>query len=69
MMKLFISAVLLVILFSLGSALYYMLGRRGDFEKMAKALTWRVGLSMGLFILLIVLYYLGYVTPHPLFMA
>lgn len=65
-MKWFVAAVMLLILLSLGSALYHMLGRRGDFEKMTKALTWRIGLSMALFVVLIAMYYLGYIHPHPL---
>jgi hypothetical protein len=31
---------------------------------MVKALTWRIGLSVGLFVLLIVGYYLGWITPQ-----
>ena len=49
-MKIIVIILLLVILYCLGSALYFMLGRREkDLEKMAKALTWRIGLSVLVF--------------------
>jgi hypothetical protein len=35
----------------------------GDSRKMVKALTWRISLSVGLFVLLIVAYYEGWITP------
>jgi hypothetical protein len=31
---------------------------------MVKALTWRIGLSVGLFVLLMVAYYEGWITPQ-----
>ena len=58
--------VLILILFSLGSAALHMLRGRGDSTRMAKALAWRVGLSVGLFILLMAGYFLGLFQPHQL---
>jgi len=51
--------VLLLILGSLASALFYMIRGRGDPRKMALALTFRVGLSVALFVLLMAGYYFG----------
>ena len=51
--------VLLLILGSLASALFYLLKGRGDPRKMALALTFRVGLSVALFVLLMAGYYFG----------
>ena len=51
--------VLLLILGSLASALFYLLKGRGDPRKMALALTFRVGLSVALFVLLMASYYFG----------
>jgi hypothetical protein len=31
---------------------------------MVKALTWRIGLSVGLFVLLMLAYYQGWISPH-----
>jgi hypothetical protein len=57
----------LVILYSLGSALFYLArGHRGDSARIVKALSWRIGLSLVLFILLFVAYGLGWINPHEL---
>lgn len=56
---------MIFILFSLGSALYYLVvGDRSD--RIVKALTWRIGLSLLVFILLFIAFALGWVTPHPI---
>ena len=51
--------VLLLILGSLASALFYLVKGRGDPRKMAMALTVRVGLSVALFVMLMGAYYFG----------
>ncbi len=62
--KYLIVVVLLLIIVSLGKALFHMSSARpGDSGKMVKALTVRIGLSVGLFVLLIVGYYAGWITP------
>lgn len=68
-MKLIIVIILAIILYCLGSALFYMVGRRGDARKMAVALTWRISLSIALFIFLFIAYQLGWVHPHPLILG
>lgn len=65
-MKIIVLIVLAIILYCLGSALFFMLGRQGDAKKMVKALTWRITLSLSLFFFLILSYYLGWIEPHPL---
>lgn len=65
-MKIFVVIILAIILYCLGSALFYMVGRRGDARKMATALTWRISLSIALFMFLFFAYYMGWVHPHPL---
>ena len=57
---------LAAIVFSLGSAAFFMLRSRGDSRRMARALTWRVGLSVGLFLLLMVGYFFGVFQPGKL---
>lgn len=64
LMKIVIVALLVVILYCLGSALFFMLGKKSTPESMAKALTWRVSISLALFILLILGYYFGWITPN-----
>ena len=64
--KLFILFLLLVVLISLGSALYHLVNNKGDSDKLVKSLTWRIGLSVGIFILLIIGQVLGLIQPHGL---
>jgi hypothetical protein len=49
---------------SLGSALVHLVRGKGDSQKMARALTIRVGLSILLFVLLLVAWSLGWIQPH-----
>ena len=62
--KILIVVTLFAIVFSLGSALFHLSRGKGDSKKMARALTIRVGLSVALFILLMLAYYNGLITPH-----
>lgn len=57
---------LLSIFFSLGSALYYLVREKGDSNRIVKALTWRIGLSFVLFILLFIAFAMGWIAPHSL---
>ncbi len=65
-MKIIILLVLLIIIGSLGSALYHLLYTRERSALTVKALTWRIGLSLGLFLLLIVAFSFGLIKPHGL---
>ena len=62
--KTFIVLFIIAILFSLGSALYYLMHDRGDSTRMVKALTFRIGLSVILFILLMVGFATGILKPN-----
>ena len=66
LVKMIIILFLLVIMYSLGSALYYLTHERNDADanRMIKALTWRIGLSLLLFLLLFGAYALGWIKPH-----
>jgi hypothetical protein len=56
---------LIAILASLGSASYYLLHlRRGVDKRMVKALTVRISLSLMLFLILMVAFAMGWITPH-----
>lgn len=64
-MKLLVALVFIAILFALGSALLQLLNpNRKDNKAMAKSLTWRIGLSIALFVLLLLAYQLGWIEPH-----
>lgn len=55
--------ILVIIVYCLISALYYLLYRK-DEQHTVKALTWRIALSVALFIFLIVAAVLGWIHPH-----
>jgi hypothetical protein len=60
--KYLVLAMLAVILISLAKALFHMTSARPqDGAKMVKALAWRIGLSVALFVLLIVAHYSGWI--------
>ena len=54
---------LVVIIGSLFSALYYMIRDKGQSTRAVRALTWRVGLSITLFLILMIGYHFGFITP------
>jgi len=66
MMKIIVLLLVVLILFSLGSGLYFLVKDKGTSEHAVKALTWRVGLSVALFALLMAGYYLGFIPKQGL---
>ena len=64
--KFTILLLLVLMLWSMGSALFYMMKDGDGSVRMAKALTWRICLSVGTFAFLMLAYWLGWITPHPL---
>jgi hypothetical protein len=63
-MKIIIVLMLIAILISLGSALYYLVRKQESPEKIAKALTWRISLSLTLFFMIMLAFLLGWIQPH-----
>ncbi len=64
MQKLLIIAVLILILWNLGAGLYYMIVDKGRTNRTVKSLTWRIGLSVGLILLVIAGIATGFIKPH-----
>jgi Protein of unknown function (DUF2909) len=62
--RLLIFAALLGIVASLGSALFNLSRKSGDSRKLARDLTIRVGLSVALFVLLMIAWHFGLIAPH-----
>ena len=59
--------ILIFIVFIIGSlfsALYYMVRDKGQSTRAVRALTWRVGLSITLFLILMLGYHFGFITPQ-----
>jgi uncharacterized membrane protein len=67
--KYLIILMLVLIIGSLGNALYHLSSSKPQDEnrnsaKMVRALTWRIALSVGLFVLLMLAYHQGWIYPH-----
>ena len=62
--KIAIVAIFIGVLASLGSGLFYLVKDRGRSERTVRALTIRVGISIGLLCLLVLLWMLGLIQPH-----
>ncbi|MBA2653691.1 MAG: twin transmembrane helix small protein [Gammaproteobacteria bacterium] len=63
-MKTIVILLLFTIIYCLGSAVFFMIRDKGRSKSMAKALTWRISLSLLLFLLLIIGYAMGWIVPH-----
>lgn len=66
MMKAVVVVALLAIVASLFSALLFLVRDRGESSRVVQALTWRIGLSLGLFALLLLAGWMGWLEPHGL---
>lgn len=64
MIKPLIILVLAAIVWSLGSGLFHLVQDEGRSKRMVNALTVRIGLSVLLFVLLIVAWRTGLIAPH-----
>ncbi len=62
--KLVIIAFLLVIVYNLGAGLYYMMVDKGDNDRMVRSLTWRIGLSVVLILIIGIGIWTGWIEPH-----
>lgn len=66
-MKYLIALAFLAVIASLGSALFFMMkdGRDGKAKtsNMARALAWRVGFSILIFVCILIAWKLGYIQP------
>jgi len=64
--KILIIALMLAILFSLFRALYFLVTEEKDSKRTAISLSWRIGLSVALFVLIVTSILMGWVEPHGL---
>ena len=65
-MRVIVFLFIAVILFSLGSALYYLIKDKGQSDRTVKALTVRITLSIVLFLILMLGFYFGLISPQGL---
>jgi hypothetical protein len=64
--KLVVIVLLLTVVFSLGQALFFLIRDESKSDRMMKSLTWRIGLSVFIFILLLIGQAMGLIQPHGL---
>jgi hypothetical protein len=62
-MKIIVIIAFILILGSLAFALVYMMKDKGKTNNMARALAFRVGFSIALFLLLLLAYHFGFIKP------
>ena len=63
-MKIIVILVFLAVLGSLASAMVFLVKDKGETNRTAKALTYRIGISVFIFLLLILAYFAGWIEPH-----
>lgn len=62
-MKILVALAFLLIFISLGSALVYLMKDKGKSNRTVKALAFRVGFSIALFVLILTANYFGLIQP------
>ena len=62
-MKILVAIAFILILGSLGSALFVLMRDKGKSNRTVQALAMRVGLSIALFLLILLAHHLGYIQP------
>jgi len=67
MFKVLVIILLLVIVSALFSGMYYMMKDKGKTDRVVKALTWRIGISLALFALLFIGQATGLIQPHGVY--
>ena len=67
LIKTLIVATLVAIVISLAVGMLFLIKDKGHTERTARALTWRISLSVSLFVLIMLGVATGYIKPHGLY--
>jgi len=62
--KILIVLAFVAVLFNLGAALFHMMTDKGQSSKMARSLSWRIGLSVALILLVAIGLYTGVIESR-----
>ena len=62
-MKILVAIAFCLILFSMGSALFFLMKDKGRSNRTVRALAMRVGFSIALFLLILLAYHFGLIQP------
>ena len=63
-MKIVVVLLFITVLVSLSSGLVYLVKDKGQTDRTVKALSFRIGLSIFAFLLLMLGHYVGWIQPH-----
>ena len=66
LIKIAIVIFFVVIVYNLGAGLFYMMSDKGTTNRTVKALTWRIGLSVLLIMLIMLGIWTGVIQPHDI---
>ncbi len=66
MLKAIILIMLLLVLASLAGGMFTLIKDRNQTDRTVKFLTWRIALSVSLFVLIMVSFFMGWIQPHGL---
>ena len=64
LVKIFIILLLFCAIASLGSGLFFLLRDKGQSDRTVKALTWRIGISVVAFLVIMAGWYFGFIPVH-----
>ncbi len=64
--KILIVILMLGILYSLFRSLFFLATEKDDSKKVVKNLSWRIGLSIFLFLMIVFAIFMGWIEPHGL---
>lgn len=65
--KIIVVLLLLAVLVSLSSGMFFLVNDKGESNRTVKSLTIRIALSIALFLVLIVGYFTGMIQPHGIY--
>jgi hypothetical protein len=63
LIKLFIIVFMLAIVYTLASSFYFLVVDKGESDRTVRRLSWRIGLSLVLFIMLYAFHLMGWIKP------
>lgn len=66
LIKIVIAILMLAILFTLFRSLYFLASEKTESKKTARGLSWRIGLSITLFSIILIGIMFGWIEPHGL---
>jgi len=67
--RVIVTIIFFIILYCLGSGLYHLVRNESNSVNLVKALTWRIILSVSLFLFIFFAYFMGWLHPNLIMVA